>query len=138
MCLECKLQFGQINLIFKSWFVRYKVSSGYDNEKIEKCKSSLYFLWSHVDFDLAYLKPEILAAVETYQQKLRVTEELLILEAEMDQLVKYVKEFITKPGNEWLHLYISEACDSQILLSQDSSSSSSTPPFKFSLANQKA
>ena len=37
----------------------------------------------------------------------------------MDQLVKYAKEFITKPGNEWLHLYIAEACDSQILLSQD-------------------
>ena len=45
-----------------------------------------------MDFDLAYLKPEILAAVEVYQRKLRVTEELLILEAEMDQLVKYYNQ----------------------------------------------
>ena len=49
-----------------------------------------------MDFDLAYLEPEILAAVEVYQQKLRVTEELLILEAEMDQLVKYAKELDRK------------------------------------------
>ena len=66
--------------------------------KMEKCKSSLYFPWSHGDFDLEYLKPEILAAVEVYQRKLRVAEELLILEAERDRLVKYAKEFVTKPG----------------------------------------
>ena len=87
--------------------------------KMEKCKSSLYFRWSHGDFDLEQLKPEILAAVEVYQRQLRVTEELLTLEAEVDQLSKYAKEFITKPGNELLHLYIAEACDSQILLFQD-------------------
>ena len=87
--------------------------------KMEKCKSSLYFPWSHGDFDLEYLKPEILAAVEVYQRKLRVAEELLILEAERDRLVKYAKEFVTKPGKEWLQLYIAEACDSQIMLPQD-------------------
>ena len=30
ICLQCKFQFGQINLIVKSWFVQSKIS-GYDN-----------------------------------------------------------------------------------------------------------
>ena len=88
--------------------------------KREKCKSSLYFPWSHGNFDLEYLQPEILAAVEVYQRKLRVTEALLILEAERDQLVRYAKEFVTKLGKEWLQLYIAEACDSRGVLSFES------------------
>ena len=38
MCLEWKFQFGQINLIFKSWFVQHKISGG--NRSVNVIKMS--------------------------------------------------------------------------------------------------
>ena len=90
--------------------------------RMTKAKATLKFPWSEGSIETEMLRPEVLAAVEVYQRRQRVAEELDILRRERAKLAEYaIKLCNLSEGDHasWLTNYLANACDAYIMMEQD-------------------
>jgi hypothetical protein len=95
---------------------------GISMARLTKCKATLKFPWSGGSMEAEMLRPEVLAAVDVFQRRQRVAEELDILHKERAKLAENaIKQCNMSEGDHasWLTNYLANACDAYIMTEQD-------------------